>query len=127
MTENKKKRGRPPGSGKKQVVLSPPPEKPIILNGPVFDEGRIQKRINELVNHIAITFEEIPYPSNWDSLNTVCRLMHRIRAKREREGKPEIKCPCGTPIVSHRGWCAHRLANSPSRQEFLKSKWNVLL
>lgn len=61
------------------------------------------------------------------SINTVCRLMHRIRAKREREGKPEIKCPCGTPIVSHRGWCAHRLANSTARQEFLKSKWNIFL
>lgn len=76
MTENKKKRGRPPGSGKKQVVLSTPPEKPIILNGPVFDEGRIQKRINELVNHIAITFEEIPYPSNWDKMTKTEKLAY---------------------------------------------------
>ena len=73
MTE-KKKRGRPPESGKKMVAITQTPEKPTILNGPVFDEGRIQKRINELANHQSIPFEETSYPSNWNELGKLAKL-----------------------------------------------------
>lgn len=32
-----------------------------------------------------------------------------------------VMCVCGLP-ASHRGWCRHRVANSPARQAFL-AKW----
>lgn len=32
-----------------------------VLNGPVFDQGKIQKRINELTNHESLAFKETPY------------------------------------------------------------------
>lgn len=48
------------------------------------------------------------------SINTVCALMHRLNKYKE------IKCPCGQPIVTHRGWCSYRFENSEKRQEFIK-------
>ena len=74
MTEPKK-RGRPPGSGKKKELIQvPTPDKPVILNGPVFDAGRIQKRLNELTNHEPIPYEETPFPDNWSAMGKIDRL-----------------------------------------------------
>lgn len=75
MAEEKRKRGRPKGSGKKKEIIPiPTQEKAVLLNGPIFDSGRIQKRINELINHEPLPFKEVPYPSNWNELSKVAKL-----------------------------------------------------
>ena len=73
--------------------------KPVLLNGPVFDQGKIQKRINDLTNHevietidgvqelpplkgvqpssLAIDTEKLnvpPFPSNWNEMGKVQKL-----------------------------------------------------
>jgi hypothetical protein len=73
--------------------------KPVLLNGPVFDQGKIQKRINDLTNHevietidgvqelpplkgvqpsgLAIDTEKFnvpPFPSNWNEMGKVQKL-----------------------------------------------------
>jgi hypothetical protein len=42
----------------------------------------------------------------------------KITAQRYYREFPELKCPCGEP-ARHRGWCQHRVALSPERQNFL--------
>lgn len=96
----KRKRGRPKGSGGKKkdwpVLKNVTPKdlkaaqklvadsfidamgdagvKPQLLNAPVFDQGKLQKRINELTNHEALPFEEMPFPEGWDKMGKIEKL-----------------------------------------------------
>lgn len=61
------------------------------------------------------------------SIRTVCRLARLskntvIKIKRQLLADRIINCECGNPS-GHRGWCAHRLMQSPKRQEFLR-RWH---
>jgi hypothetical protein len=44
----------------------------------------------------------------------------------ENAERVEALCGCGQPI-RHRGWCRVRLARSPERQAFLRSRWGKLV
>lgn len=50
------------------------------------------------------------------STNTVRRYKGLLGARLS-----DVRCPCGEPAF-HRGWCAHRYAQSPARQLFM-AKW----
>jgi hypothetical protein len=85
MTE-KKKRGRPPGSGKKKNDL--PQNTEMILPGPIgtvaFTDGTtseiLQTKSDYQKGSLTITLsprkpvEETPYPPNWNELGKVAKL-----------------------------------------------------
>lgn len=56
--------------------------------------------------------------------NTINTLLHKVRAIRQKQGLGEICCPCGTPIVEHRGWCGFRYNKSAKRQNFVRKTFH---
>ncbi len=53
--------------------------------------------------------------------NTVCNLLKKLLAFRQKNGMGDIKCPCGVPLAVHRGWCKFRYEQSDSRKKYWES------
>ena len=57
--------------------------------------------------------------------NTVKSIQRIVVAEKINLGEPILLCKCGQP-AGHKGWCSHRLAESPKRQKFLMKQWGKL-
>ena len=53
--------------------------------------------------------------------NTIMILVRKILAVRQKNGMPDILCPCGKPIQTHKGWCSFRYNKSEARQSFIRN------
>lgn len=84
------------------------------------------QRVNRL--HLAISMfssgkysvREVASVTGYSKV-TANSILHKIRAIRQKSMLPEICCPCGNPLVEHKGWCSYRFSKSEKRQDFLNS------
>ena len=90
------------------------------------DKGSRVKRLSEAIYLLSsgeYSIREVCSLTGY-AKNTINNLLHKVRAMREKQGLDEIRCPCGTPTVEHRGWCSFRYNKSEKRQEFIRNTFH---